>query len=194
MATFHNVCRGSAFGLIGIARTLPVAPKSTRLPTTRHSFRNLERTKWRSFTTTKNGPPKEESMTMWQRFLAPKPMPERHTFAWYREMLLICTVFAITGSSTMMVRIEYCFIQFFLHPSYPGPQAFIVSFRIGCSASREQRPRNQRFPQRRPVVISNLFTCYHDASVRCTFGVCGDCVWSSCLLSAFRCKDLQSIY
>jgi hypothetical protein len=43
------------------------------------------------------------TMTMWQRFLAPKPMPERHTFAWYREILLICTVFAITGSSTMLV-------------------------------------------------------------------------------------------
>lgn len=45
-----------------------------------------------------------ESMTMWQRFLAPKEMPERNTAAWYREMVLICTVFAITGSSTMMVR------------------------------------------------------------------------------------------
>jgi hypothetical protein len=37
------------------------------------------------------------------RFLAPKPMPEKGTFAWYREMVLICTVFAITGSSTMML-------------------------------------------------------------------------------------------
>jgi len=39
------------------------------------------------------------------RFLGPKEMPEKGTFAWYREMVLICTVFAITGSSTMiMVR------------------------------------------------------------------------------------------
>ena len=45
-----------------------------------------------------------ENMTMLQRFLAPKPMPKRYTFAWYREMVLICTVFAITGSSTMLVR------------------------------------------------------------------------------------------
>jgi hypothetical protein len=37
------------------------------------------------------------------RFLGPKPMPERGTAAWYREMVLICTVFAITGSSTMML-------------------------------------------------------------------------------------------
>jgi len=42
-----------------------------------------------------------ETMTAWQRFLAPKPMPERKTAAWYREMILICTVFAVTGSSTM---------------------------------------------------------------------------------------------
>jgi hypothetical protein len=36
-------------------------------------------------------------------FLGPKKMPERHTFAWYREITLICTVFAITGSSTMIL-------------------------------------------------------------------------------------------
>ena len=41
--------------------------------------------------------------TMLSNFLGPKPMPERHTFAWYGEMLLICTVFAITGSSTMVL-------------------------------------------------------------------------------------------
>jgi hypothetical protein len=47
------------------------------------------------------------SISMWQRFLAPKPMPERYSASWYREMILICTVFAITGSSTMLVRILY---------------------------------------------------------------------------------------
>jgi hypothetical protein len=41
--------------------------------------------------------------TFWQRFLAPKPMPERNTIAWYRELALICTVFGITGSATMFV-------------------------------------------------------------------------------------------
>lgn len=46
----------------------------------------------------------QETMSTWQRFLAPKPMPERQTAAWYRELLLICTVFGITGSSTMLVR------------------------------------------------------------------------------------------
>lgn len=37
------------------------------------------------------------------RFFGPKPMPQRGTLEWYREMVLICTVFGITGSSTMMV-------------------------------------------------------------------------------------------
>lgn len=45
------------------------------------------------------------SMTMWQKFLAPKPMPERYSASWYREVILICTVFAITGSTTMVVRV-----------------------------------------------------------------------------------------
>lgn len=55
---------------------------------------------------TENPLPEGESpMTMWQKFLAPKPMPERYSASWYREVLLICTVFAITGSTTMVVRI-----------------------------------------------------------------------------------------
>jgi hypothetical protein len=41
--------------------------------------------------------------TFLQKFLAPKPMPPRNTPAWYREMTLLCTVFAITGSSTMFL-------------------------------------------------------------------------------------------
>ena len=45
----------------------------------------------------------EESTTFLQRFLAPKVMPERNTPRWYLEMTLICTVFAITGSSTMVL-------------------------------------------------------------------------------------------
>ena len=30
-------------------------------------------------------------------------MPPRNTFQWYREMILLSTVFAITGSSTMFL-------------------------------------------------------------------------------------------
>eukprot|EP00527_Entomoneis_sp_CCMP2396_P003093 CAMPEP_0198138752 /NCGR_PEP_ID=MMETSP1443-20131203/2152_1 /TAXON_ID=186043 /ORGANISM="Entomoneis sp., Strain CCMP2396" /LENGTH=205 /DNA_ID=CAMNT_0043800669 /DNA_START=42 /DNA_END=656 /DNA_ORIENTATION=- len=41
--------------------------------------------------------------TFLQRFLGPKDIPERYTFAWYGEMVLICTVFGITGSSTMLL-------------------------------------------------------------------------------------------
>mmetsp|Transcript_18865 Transcript_18865/g.21616 ORF Transcript_18865/g.21616 Transcript_18865/m.21616 type:complete len:213 (-) Transcript_18865:25-663(-) len=41
--------------------------------------------------------------TFLQRFLGPKEMPEKGTFQWYREMCLLCTVFAITGSSTMFL-------------------------------------------------------------------------------------------
>jgi hypothetical protein len=49
--------------------------------------------------------------TFWQRFWEPKEMPPRHTLAWYREMVLICTVFAVTGSSTMvLVRMIYIYL------------------------------------------------------------------------------------
>ncbi len=41
--------------------------------------------------------------TFLERFLAPKPMPPRNTPKWYAEMMLICTVFGITGSTTMVV-------------------------------------------------------------------------------------------
>ena len=46
---------------------------------------------------------KETGQSMLSNFLGPKPMPEKNTAAWYGEMLLICTVFAITGSSTMVL-------------------------------------------------------------------------------------------
>jgi len=41
--------------------------------------------------------------TSLQRFLEPKIMPPRNTPKWYAEMALVCTVFAITGSSTMFL-------------------------------------------------------------------------------------------
>ncbi|KAL7430321.1 hypothetical protein ACHAXH_002751 [Discostella pseudostelligera] len=43
------------------------------------------------------------SSTFLHRFLAPKPMPPRNTPRWYAEMALICTVFGITGTSTMFL-------------------------------------------------------------------------------------------
>lgn len=41
--------------------------------------------------------------TFMERFLATKPMPPRNTPRWYAEMVLLCTVFGITGSSTMFL-------------------------------------------------------------------------------------------
>ena len=35
--------------------------------------------------------------------LVPKPMPPQNTFRWYMEMTLLCTVFAISGTSTMVL-------------------------------------------------------------------------------------------
>lgn len=48
-------------------------------------------------------PTEPAKKTMMQRWLGPKEMPVRGTFQWYREMVLLCTVFAITGSSTMFL-------------------------------------------------------------------------------------------
>lgn len=48
-------------------------------------------------------PPVSTFSKFWKAFLAPKPMPERWSAAWYQEMVLVCTVFAITGSSTMVL-------------------------------------------------------------------------------------------
>lgn len=45
----------------------------------------------------------DEPKTWFQKFIAPKEIPPRNTFAWYMEMVLICTVFAITGTSTMVL-------------------------------------------------------------------------------------------
>jgi len=38
-----------------------------------------------------------------QRWMAPKEMPERGSLKWYAEMVLICGVFAVTGTSTMVI-------------------------------------------------------------------------------------------
>jgi hypothetical protein len=49
----------------------------------------------------------ETRQTWLQKFLSLKEMPEKYSFQWYREMVLICTVFAITGSSTMFL-VSFC--------------------------------------------------------------------------------------
>lgn len=50
-----------------------------------------------------------ENLSMWQKWIAPREMPPRKTFKWYLEMTLICTVFAITGTSTMGRFCPYIF-------------------------------------------------------------------------------------
>lgn len=46
---------------------------------------------------------KNKSVTALTKFMGPKPMPKKGSSEWYREMVLLCTVFAITGSSTMIL-------------------------------------------------------------------------------------------
>jgi len=46
---------------------------------------------------------KTDNSTFLQRWLGPKEIPPRGTLKWYGEMTLICTVFAITGTSTMFL-------------------------------------------------------------------------------------------
>lgn len=43
----------------------------------------------------------EKKLSLLEKWIAPRPMPPRKTFNWYLEMALVCTVFAITGTSTM---------------------------------------------------------------------------------------------
>ena len=66
----------------------------------------LQRTRY--FSTSGNGggggaKPPSTNQTFLQRWMAPKEMPPRWTLRWYGEMALLCTVFAITGTSTMVL-------------------------------------------------------------------------------------------
>ena len=119
----------SAVSLLSPTRTATIANRSSMLSTAADKSRQVLplRQKCRNFSSPSEKPPNGASQTAgrktgesspnsagtakeetgfkeWlQWFLGPKPMPERYTFAWYREMTLICTVFAITGSSTLAV-------------------------------------------------------------------------------------------
>jgi len=59
--------------------------------------------RWNSNNAKDNTSKQQQSTTFLERFLAPKTMPPRYTPKWYAEMMLICTVFGITGSTTMVV-------------------------------------------------------------------------------------------
>ena len=82
-------------------------PKNRQYP-----CRILSNRYFTSNTNTNSSKPK----SWWERWTAPREMPPRNTPRWYGEMILICTVFAITGTSTMvLVRvIHYYNIPIFL--------------------------------------------------------------------------------
>lgn len=73
-------------------------------------------------------PPPSSFPQFWKSYLQPKPMPERWSAAWYREMVLVCTVFAITGSSTMVL----------VSQSEDGKNGQREHIRICCDASHNR--------------------------------------------------------
>jgi hypothetical protein len=88
------------------------------------------------------------SSQMLARFLGPKEMPPRWTFAWYREMALVCTVFGITGSSTMVlvscilwlgIEISISFLSSFCRKVRPA-----VSEGLGLKGSMKEGPWSYR--------------------------------------------------
>ena len=96
--TRNYLSQGRSAPTVGISpRLISFSQYSSRL---RQTSTNLRR--WNSTNNGSDGT-NPANQTFLQRFLAPKPMPPRNTPAWYREMTLLCTVFAITGSSTMFL-------------------------------------------------------------------------------------------
>ncbi len=66
------------------------------------SFRSPSSASRRSFTSSSSSSSSESSFArFWRRWTAEVPSPPRYSGAWWRETALICTVFAITGSSSM---------------------------------------------------------------------------------------------
>ena len=150
------------------------------------------------FVSSSGGPKQDQAshiQTFWQRFLGSKPMPERHTAAWFREMLLICTVFGITGSSTMIVRspgeangdFRSCLMLVSrltdVYCSSSILETAGTSCRWGC-------PWNQRLHPRWPVDLSHMFTCYHDTHLRNAIGDSWNSVWAPCIFSSLFGQNL----
>jgi hypothetical protein len=120
-ATFSFVKHNVAF------RNLMSEPRSNHISSSMRTAKNLNLRYKRSFSSSPPPPPKEGaekaihvirkeaadgpsaatvetgSQTWFQRFLAPKEIPPRGTLKWYLEMLLITTVFGVTGTSTMVL-------------------------------------------------------------------------------------------
>lgn len=80
--------------------------------------------------------------SFWIWYLGPKEMPERWTLPWYREMVLICTVFAITGSSTM-VLVSTCLV--FLLKCFLSLDPLTPSIRMNATLSLTVSPLARKF-------------------------------------------------
>ena len=133
---------------------------------------------------TENGIKKDHQQTMMQRFLGHKEIPPKGTFAWYREMVLLCTVFAITGSSTML-----------LVRTTPGSNSAVASriyshnihsfIRLAQTGAtgHVRDSGSERKPQGWTVVLPDLQYCDYDSPLCDVTGVRGDTVWTAFLLS-----------
>lgn len=135
---------------------------------------------------------KNEGSSFLQRFLGPKEMPPRWTFTWYREMVLLCTVFAITGSSTMVLVSGRKFGLIFASECYTVRNDLIIfcslgsTRRLGCS-------RIKRKHERWPVVVSDMFTRHHDPNLCFSFSCRGHDVWTPPLFPTFFCENVEPI-
>ena len=80
-------------------------------------------------------------------------MPPRNTFQWYREMILLSTVFAITGSSTM----------FLVRPA--------VSEVLGLQGSMKDGPWSYRIARKvfRVCIVFFLTCAYVNLATHLTF-------------------------
>lgn len=113
--------------------------------------------------------------TFLQRFLAPKDMPPRGTFAWYREMVLICTVFAITGTSTMMLVGSSSSERWARntspwHPNSLNPPLYQFIW-AGQASGQECFASGRKF-QRWSLVLSDCIDCNYVADIFNSVG-CG---------------------
>jgi hypothetical protein len=125
-------------------------------------------------------------LSMWKQFLGPKVMPERWTFPWYREMVLLCTVFAITGSSTMVVVSninELDAVSFYL-------KEFLTFDFLGSSCSFGRFGLERKF-ERWSMVLSNLLHCCHDTHLCYSSGDGRNSIWATRLLSPFFCENVE---
>jgi hypothetical protein len=84
-------------------RLIPVTTRTSSSSSSCNSSHHTIARRWNSNNVKDGNNTNQQSTTFLEKFLAPKPMPTRYTPKWYAEMMLICTVFGITGSTTMVV-------------------------------------------------------------------------------------------